>query len=70
MFVQNIRRCRLKTHSDIEAGTVGVKDFATGDQVDIAADAVVAELISRLRRQSRRRCSNGAGGAIIAGGDV
>ena len=33
---------------DIEAGTVGVKDLATGEQVDIAADAVVAEVLSRL----------------------
>jgi histidyl-tRNA synthetase len=33
---------------DIEAGTVGVKNLATGEQVDIAADAVVAEVISRL----------------------
>jgi histidyl-tRNA synthetase len=33
---------------DIEAGTVGVKDLSTGEQVDIAADAVVAEVLSRL----------------------
>ena len=33
---------------DIEAGTIGVKDLATGEQVDIAADSVVAEVISRL----------------------
>ena len=34
---------------DIEAGTIGVKDLATGEQVDVAADAVVAEVLSRLR---------------------
>ena len=33
---------------DIEAGTIGVKNLATGEQVDIAADAVVAEVLSRL----------------------
>jgi len=33
---------------DIEAGTVGVKDLASGQQVDIAEDVVVAEVISRL----------------------
>jgi histidyl-tRNA synthetase len=33
---------------DIEAGTVGVKNLATGEQVDVAADAVVAEVLSRL----------------------
>ena len=33
---------------DIEAGTVGVKDLTSGEQVDIAADAVVAEVLSRL----------------------
>ena len=33
---------------DIAAGTVGVKDLSTGEQVDIAADAVVAEVLSRL----------------------
>lgn len=33
---------------DIEAGTVGLKDLGTGDQVDVAADSVVAEVISRL----------------------
>lgn len=32
---------------DIEAGTVGLKDLATGDQVDIATNEVVAELLSR-----------------------
>ena len=33
---------------DIEAGTVGVKDLTSGEQVDIAADSVVAEVLSRL----------------------
>jgi histidyl-tRNA synthetase len=33
---------------DIEAGTVGVKDLSMGEQVDVAADAVVAEVLSRL----------------------
>ena len=33
---------------DIEAGTVGVKDLATGEQVDVAADAVLADVLSRL----------------------
>jgi histidyl-tRNA synthetase len=33
---------------DIETGTVGVKDLSTGEQVDVAADAVVAEVLSRL----------------------
>ncbi|BBY88517.1 histidine--tRNA ligase [Mycolicibacterium tokaiense] len=35
---------------DIEAGTVGVKNLGTGEQVDVAADAVVAEVLSRLSR--------------------
>ncbi|MGB3351523.1 MAG: histidine--tRNA ligase [Mycobacterium sp.] len=33
---------------DVEAGTVGVKDLANGEQVDIAADDLVAEVLSRL----------------------
>jgi histidyl-tRNA synthetase len=33
---------------DIEAGTIGVKDLSTGEQVDTPADSVVAEVISRL----------------------
>ena len=33
---------------DVEAGTVGVKDLATGEQVDVAADAVVREILARL----------------------
>ena len=35
---------------DIEAGTVGVKDLSTGEQVDIAADAVLADVLARLGR--------------------
>ncbi|MBV8927769.1 MAG: histidine--tRNA ligase [Mycobacteriaceae bacterium] len=35
---------------DIEAGTIGVKDLATGEQVDIPADAVVDEVLSRVPR--------------------
>ena len=35
---------------DIEAGTIGVKDLATGEQVDVAADAVLADVLSRLGR--------------------
>ncbi len=34
---------------DIDAGTIGVKDLVTGDQVDVPTDAVVAEVVSRLR---------------------
>jgi histidyl-tRNA synthetase len=33
---------------DIEAGTIAVKDLATGDQTEVAAEAVVAEILSRL----------------------
>jgi histidyl-tRNA synthetase len=33
---------------DIAAGTFGVKDLSTGDQVDVASDAVVAQVISRI----------------------
>jgi histidyl-tRNA synthetase len=33
---------------DIEAGTVGVKDLATGEQIDVAADAVVDDVLARL----------------------
>ena len=33
---------------DVEAGTVGVKDLTTGEQVDVPVDAVVAEVVSRL----------------------
>lgn len=35
---------------DIEAGTVGVKDLAMGDQVSVPMDSVVAEVLSRLAR--------------------
>lgn len=34
---------------DVEAGTVGVKDLSTGEQVDVPADSVVGEVLSRLR---------------------
>jgi histidyl-tRNA synthetase len=33
---------------DIEAGTIGVKNLATGEQADVAADAVLADVLSRL----------------------
>jgi histidyl-tRNA synthetase len=33
---------------DVEAGTVGVKNLATGEQIDVAANAVVADVLSRL----------------------
>jgi histidyl-tRNA synthetase len=33
---------------DINAGTVGVKDLATGEQVAVPTDSVVAEVLSRL----------------------
>jgi histidyl-tRNA synthetase len=33
---------------DIDAGTVGVKDLATGEQVDVAVDSLVDEVLSRL----------------------
>ena len=33
---------------DLEAGTVGVKDLATGDQVSVPTDSVVAEVLSRF----------------------
>jgi histidyl-tRNA synthetase len=33
---------------DVEAGTIGVKDLSTGEQVDVATDAVLAEVLSRL----------------------
>jgi len=33
---------------DIEAGTVGVKDLSTGEQVDVAVGSVVGEVESRL----------------------
>ena len=34
--------------SDVEAGTVGVKDLSTGAQVDVALGSVVSEVVSRL----------------------
>ncbi len=33
---------------DVEAGTVGVKDLATGEQVEVASDAAVGEILARL----------------------
>lgn len=33
---------------DIDAGTIGVKDLTTGEQVDTATDSVVGEVLSRL----------------------
>jgi histidyl-tRNA synthetase len=33
---------------DIEAGTIGVKDLSTGEQVDVTMDSVVGEVLSRL----------------------
>ena len=33
---------------DIEAGTIGVKDLSTGEQVDVPAGSVVAEVLSKL----------------------
>ncbi|MGA7135972.1 MAG: histidine--tRNA ligase [Mycobacterium sp.] len=33
---------------DIDAGTVGVKDLTTGEQVDVATDSVVVEVLSHL----------------------
>ncbi len=33
---------------DIEAGTVGVKNMSSGEQIDVAADSVVAEVVSRF----------------------
>jgi histidyl-tRNA synthetase len=35
---------------DIASGTFGVKDMSSGEQVDVAADAVVTEILSRLER--------------------
>ena len=35
---------------DLESGTIGVKDLATGEQVSVPIDSVVAELLSRLQR--------------------
>ncbi|WP_099022030.1 histidine--tRNA ligase [Mycolicibacterium palauense] len=35
---------------DIAAGTVGLKDLSTGEQIDVAADAVVAETLARFGR--------------------
>ena len=35
---------------DIDAGTVGVKELTTGEQVDVAVDVVVADVLTRLAR--------------------
>ncbi|MEB3022591.1 histidine--tRNA ligase [[Mycobacterium] crassicus] len=35
---------------DIEAGTVGVKDLTSGEQIDVAFDDVLAQVLGRLRR--------------------
>jgi histidyl-tRNA synthetase len=35
---------------DIEAGTIGVKNLATGEQVDVRVDDVLADVLSRLSR--------------------
>lgn len=35
---------------DIEAGTVGIKDLTSGEQVDVAVDHVVADVSARLGR--------------------
>lgn len=35
---------------DIDAGTVGVKDLSSGEQVDVAVDGVVSDVLARLGR--------------------
>jgi histidyl-tRNA synthetase len=35
---------------DIDAGTIGVKDLTTGEQVEVVTDSVVGEVLSRLGR--------------------
>ena len=35
---------------DIEAGTIGVKDLSSGDQVSVPTDSVVADVLSKLSR--------------------
>ena len=35
---------------DSEAGTIGVKDLTSGDQVSVPTDSVVAEVLSKLVR--------------------
>ncbi|MGK2879890.1 MAG: histidine--tRNA ligase [Mycobacterium sp.] len=34
---------------DIDAGTIGVKDLSSGEQTDVTIDAVLGEVLSRLR---------------------
>ena len=33
---------------DIDAGTIGIKDLASGTQIDVVIDSVVAKVLSRL----------------------
>ncbi|MDA2891100.1 histidine--tRNA ligase [Mycolicibacterium sp. BiH015] len=40
---------------DLEAGTIGVKNLATGEQVDVAVADVVADVLSRLGGPEPRR---------------
>ncbi|MDI3315147.1 MAG: histidine--tRNA ligase [Mycobacterium sp.] len=42
------RLALLAGDRDIEAGSIGVKDLSTGQQVDVAMDSVVDEVLSRL----------------------
>ncbi|MGA9676258.1 MAG: His/Gly/Thr/Pro-type tRNA ligase C-terminal domain-containing protein, partial [Mycobacterium sp.] len=35
---------------DIAAGTIGVKDLSSGDQVSVPTDLVVADVLSKLAR--------------------
>ena len=39
---------------DIDAGTVGVKDLATAEQVDVPTDSLVATVLSRVRATSQQ----------------
>ncbi|GFG69206.1 histidine--tRNA ligase [Mycolicibacter senuensis] len=48
---------------DLEAGTVGVKNLATGEQLEVAFDDVVAEVLGRL---SRDRSNAGESGETPA----
>jgi histidyl-tRNA synthetase len=42
---------------DIDAGTIGIKQLATGEQVEVAVDSVVTEVLSRLGGQSPPRAT-------------
>lgn len=44
---------------DLEAGTVGVKNLATGEQLDVAFDDVVAEVLGRLSRDDTHAAKAG-----------